>query len=44
MIIRRVIIKAGGENPVRRIILPSILVERRFGLAAFYARGMNSVI
>jgi hypothetical protein len=35
MMVRRGMIKAGSENPIRRIILPSILVERRFGLRAF---------
>src|SRR5262245_47312945 len=44
MMVRRGMIKERSEIPIRRIILPSILVERRFGLAAFYARGMDSVI
>jgi hypothetical protein len=35
MMVRRGMIKERSGNPVRRIILPSILVERRFGLAAF---------
>jgi hypothetical protein len=44
MMIRRGVIKERSENPVRRIILPSKLIERRFDLADFYARGMNLAI
>src|SRR5215475_6543862 len=40
-IVRKGSINKRNENPVRRIVLPSISVERRFGLPAFYARGVR---